>query len=371
MNTKRFIPFLLIVAIAIFGCKQDKVAQLNKLRKQRDELTDKIKLLEKEVNDPEKAKKTLRVSVSTIQPSQFKHYLEVQGRLDGEDNVDVFPEAQGVITDVLVTVGQSVSKGQALAKMDIGPVKDQLKALEKQYQLAKETYEKQQRLWDQKIGSEMQYLQSKTAKEQLESQRDALLKQIDMMTIKAPIAGTVEEVNVKIGQFASAATPLPPFRVLNFGSLKVKADVAEAYSKRVSVGDDVLVFFPDLNKEISAKISTASRFISPTNRTFTIEVRLSPEKNGFKANMVAVLKITDYSVNNAIVIPVNYVQSDPDGMFVYVAETKGNKNVAKRVSVTEGQSYNGMVEITKGLTPGQKVITSGYLDLEEGETIIF
>lgn len=371
MNTTKFIPFLLLAVITIFGCKPDKVAELNKLRKQHDEISEKIKQLEKEISDPEKEQKTLRVSVATIQPTQFKHYIEVQGRLDGEDNVDVFPEAQGVVTEVFATIGQSVTKGQALARLDVGPANDQLKALETQYKFAKETFEKQQRLWDQKIGSEIQYLQAKTAKEQLESQINATKKQINMMTIKAPIDGTVEEVNVKIGQFASAASPVPPFRVLNFGSIKVKADVAEAYSKKVNVGDDVQVYFPDLNKEITAKISAASRFISPTNRTFTVEVRLKPEKNGYKANMVAVLKITDYSANNAIVVPVNYVQSDPNGTFVYVADNKGNKNVAKRVAIEQGQNYNGMVEITKGLTSGQKVVTSGYLDLEEGENITF
>ncbi|HEY4785938.1 MAG TPA: efflux RND transporter periplasmic adaptor subunit [Bacteroidales bacterium] len=371
MNTRKFIPFLLILAIAIFGCKQDKVAELNKLRKQHDEIAEKIKQLEKEIGDPEKEKKSLHVSVATIQPSQFKHYIEVQGKLDGEDNVDVYPEGQGVVNEVLVTVGQSVNKGQALARLDVGPANDQLKAIETQYKFAKETFEKQQRLWDQKIGSEMQYLQAKTAKEQLESQRAAILKQIDMMTIKAPINGTVEEVNVKIGQFSSAAMPTPPFRVLNFGTLKVKADVSESYSKKVNVGDNVQVYFPDLNQEITAKVTAASRFINPTNRTFSVEVRLNPDKNGYKANMVAVLKITDYTADNAIAIPVNYIQSDPDGLFVYVADSNGSKNVAKRVGIVEGQSYNGMVEITKGLTPGQKVVTSGYLDLEEGETITF
>ena len=371
MNTKRIIPFLLIVAIAVFGCKQDKVAQLNKLRKQHDEIADKIKVLEKEIGDPEKEVKTLRVSVATVKPSLFKHYIEVQGKLDGEDNVDVYPEGQSVVTEVLVSIGQAVNKGQALARLDAGPYNDQLKAQETQYKFVKETFEKQQRLWEQKIGSEIQYLQAKTNKEQLESQIAATRKQLDMLVIKAPIAGTVEEVNIKVGQFSSPANPTPPFRVLNFGTIKVKAEVAEAYSKKVNVGDEVLVNFPDLNKEITAKVTSSSRFISPTNRTFTVEVRLNPEKNGYKANMVAVLKITDYTAENAIVVPVNYVQSDPNGLFVYVADSKGNKNVAKRVEVVEGQSYNGLVEITKGLTPGQKVVTSGYLDLEEGENITF
>jgi membrane fusion protein, multidrug efflux system len=384
MNTKKILPLVLIFALVIFGCKQDKEAQLKKvreektvqlgkLRKQHDDIADKIKQLEKELagGDSASDKKNLRVSVEPVKTSVFKHYIEVQGKLDGEDNVDVYPEAQGVIMDVMVSVGQAVKKGQALARLDAGPASDQLKALETQYKFAKETFEKQQRLWDQKIGSEMQYLQSKTAKEQLESQLAATRKQIDMMTIKSPISGTVEEVNVKIGQFSSAAMPTPPFRVLNFGTIKVKAEVAEAYSHKVNVGDEVQIYFPDLNKEITAKITAASRFINPSSRTFLVEARLNPEKNGYKANMVAVVKITDYKADNAVVVPVNYIQSDPNGTFVYVAQNEGNKNVAKKVPVVQGQSYNGLVEITKGLKPGEKVITSGYLDLEEGETITF
>ncbi len=371
MNTIKKLPFLLIFAIVVFSCKQDKMAQLNKLRKQQDEITSEINKLKQEVNEQGKEQKTLRVTVEPVKSSVFKHYIEVQGKLDGEDNVDVFPEAQGVIDDVLVSPGQQVSKGQALAHIDKGPARDQLKALETQYQFASDTYDKQQRLWDQKIGSEIQYLQAKTAKEQLESQIAATKKQIDMMTIKSPIDGTVEEVNIKVGQFASAVSPTPPFRVLNFSMIKVKAEVAEAYSHKVNVGDAVLIYFPDLDKEISAKITSASRFINPTNRTFSVEVRLVPDNIGFKANMIAVLKINDYTATNAVVESVNLVQNDPTGNFVYVAENEAGKNVAKKMYVDQGQSYNGQVEITKGLKPGDKIVTSGYLDLEQGELISF
>jgi len=371
MNTVHLKLAGILMLIVMFSCKPDKQAQLSQLRKQHDAIADKIKKLEQEIGSSDKVLKTLRVSVATIQPSVFKHFIEVQGKLDGENNVDVFPEGAGVVEEVLVSVGQAVTKGQALARLDGGPVRDQLKAIETQSKFAQETFEKQQRLWDQKIGSEMQYLQAKTAKEQLESQKAAIKKQLGMMTIKSPINGTVEEVNVKLGQFASAAVQTPPFRVLNFGTIKVKAEVAEAYSRKVNVGDAVQVYFPDLDKEITAKISTASRFINPANRTFTVEVRLNPDKNTYKANMVAVLKINDYKADNAIVVPVNYVQTDPDGSFVYIAENKGNKNIAKKAMIDQGQSYNGVVEITKGLKTGDKIVTSGFLNLESGEAISF
>jgi RND family efflux transporter MFP subunit len=377
MNKYKFIVPALILALAI-SCKPNKdaertkkMAELTELRKKHDDIADQIKRIEQELGDSSKNQKFLRVTVVDLKPSVFKHFIEVQGKLDGEDYVDVAPEGMGVVEEVYVKVGQAVNKGQALARLNDAAGRDQLKALETQYKMAKDAFEKQQRLWDQKIGSEMQYLQAKTNKEALESQLAGSRKQLDMLTIKSPISGTVEEVNIKVGQMASAQNPIPPFRVINFSSLKVKADVAEAYSQKINVGDNVQVFFPDLNRDIDAKITAASRYINPSSRTFTVEARLNPDKNGFKANMVAVLKINDYKSEKAMVVPINYIQSDPNGNFVYVAESNGKDYVSTRVFVEQGQSYNGMVEITKGLKAGDKVITSGYLDLEEGETIKF
>lgn len=365
---KGFIPVLILAVV--FSCKPDKKAELAKLRKQHDEIAEQIKKLESEMTDST-IQKTLNVSVADLQQTSFQHYIEVQGKLDGEDYIDVSPEGVGVVEEVYAHVGQSVSKGQILARLNDAAGREQLKALETQYKLAKDAFEKQQRLWDQKIGSEMQYLQAKTNKEALESQLAGSRKQLDMLTIKSPIAGTVEEVNIKVGQMASAQNPVPPFRVINFSSIKVKAELAEAYAQKVNVGDNVLVYFPDLNREISAKVTTVSRYISPSSRTFSVEVRLNPDKNGLKANMVAVLKINDYKVDKGLIIPINYIQSDPNGNFVYVAEAKGNTTIAKKVFIEQGQSYNGMVEVLKGLKVGDKVITSGYLDLEEGERISF
>jgi membrane fusion protein, multidrug efflux system len=360
-----------LMLIALFACQQNKQAELDKLRKQHDEIADKIKKLELELGDSIKQQKSLIVAVTEIQPSIFKHFIEVQGKLDGEGNVDVFPEGTGIIDEVYVKAGQQVAKGQALASIDDAAARQQLKALETQYKLVKETFEKQQRLWEQKIGSELQFLQAKAAKEQLESQLNATREQVGMFTIKSPISGTVEEVNVKVGQVASAALPTPPFRVLNFNSLKVKAEIAEAYARKVNTGDNVIIYFPDLDREIDAKITSASRFISPANRTFTVEARLSTDKIGYKANMIAILKINDYKNEKAISIPVNYIQSDPKNNFVYVAKNDGKKITAQKAPVKQGQSYNGTVEITEGLKAGDKVITSGYLELEEGESIKF
>jgi membrane fusion protein, multidrug efflux system len=360
----------IVLIFSVAACSSDKKAELAKLLKERDEINIKIKGLQEDLakTDTTLIQKNLKqVAITELQPSTFQHYIEVQGRLDGEENVDVYPEAMGAVEVVNVRNGDQVSKGQVLARLNDAAVREQLKGLETNYQFVKETFEKQERLWNQKIGSEMQYLQAKSQKESLEAQLAATRKQMDMMAIKSPINGTVEDVGVKLGQTANPA--MPAFRVMNFGTLKVKADVAEAYARKINVGDEVIVFFPDLDKEVTAKVSTASRYINPINRSFQVEVRLVSGKEGYKANMVAVLKINDYKVDKANVIPVNYIQTDSEGSYVFIAENKGKTTVAKKVDVKQGQSYNGMIEITEGLKPGDKVINAGYLDLENGEEV--
>jgi len=373
MKTLKLSIAALFIVLSIAACKEDKQAELEKLKKQQSELAAQITKLELELGpEKEDLSKIMGVSIEEIKSAEFKHYIEVQGRLDGEENVDVQPEGMGgAVQSILVQTGQYVTKGQILAKLKDAGQADQLKALESNYQLAKENFDRQQRLWDQKIGSEMQYLSAKANKESLEGQISALKQQINMSSIKSPINGTVEEINIKIGQLSSPSMPIPAFRIVNFNTIKVKAEVAEAYSKKVSLGDPVTVLFPDLDREVKATVSAVSRYISPTNRTFIVEVKIDPSKDGFKANMIAILKITDYKVDNALSIPVKYIQTDMDGDFVYIAQTVDSKYFAKKAMIKQGQSYNGVVEITEGLNVGDKLISSGYLDIEDGEAVRF
>jgi len=373
MKTIKLSITALFIALAVVSCQQDKKAELEQLKKQKGEIVEKIKKLEIELGaTTEDLSKIQIVTVEEMKAEEFRHFIEVQGRLDGEENVDVQPEgAGGTVQSILVQTGQYVSKGQTLAKLkDVG-LQEQLKAMESNYGLVKENFDRQQRLWDQKIGSEMQYLSAKSNKESLEGQIAALKEQINMNTIKSPINGTVEEINIKVGQLSSPQLPIPAFRVVNFNTIKVKAEVAEAYSKKVTLGDPVTVNFPDLERDVDAKITAVSRYISPINRTFIVEVKLDPSKDGFKANMIAILKINDYKSEKAISTPVKYIQTDLVGDFVYIAQSKDNKYFAKKAFIKQGQSYNGVVEITEGLNAGDKIITSGYLDIEEGQAIRF
>jgi RND family efflux transporter MFP subunit len=179
----------------------------------------------------------------------------------------------------------------------------------------------------------------------------------------------VEESMVKVGQAVSPS--FPAFRVVNFGDLKVTADVAEAYNDKISTGDDVVVFLPDIKKEIDAKVTFCSKYIDPTNRTFTVEAQLKSASTNLKANMVAILKINDYRSRESYVLPVNLVRTDNSGQFVLVAASEANKFIARKQPIQTGQIYNGLAEIIKGLAPGQKVITGGYLNLNEGEAVRF
>jgi len=363
-----------IIALSmLMACGGNKQAQLEKLKKQHDAIQQKIENLEKEIatgsDSTAKDNTGVFVAVEDVQFQPFNHYIEVQGKLDGDENLAIYPETMGVLDDVLVQVGQHVNAGQVLARINDESFQEQLNSLQTNYNLASETFKKQENLWNQKIGSEMQYLQAKAAKEGLESQISSLKKQIDMARIKSPISGTVEESLVKVGQAVSPS--FPAFRVVNFSSLKVTADVAEAYTSKVNVGDDVVVYFPDIKQEISAKITFCSKFINTTNRTFSVEAKLKKVTGNLKANMIAVVKINDYSTQKAIVLPLNVIQTDNKGNFVLVAKQENNQYIARKKAMQTGQQYNGLAEVTGGLEPGEKVITSGYMSLNEGQVIRF
>jgi RND family efflux transporter MFP subunit len=369
MKTKLIIALPLALMIACGGNKQSR---LESLKKQHDKISQKIEKLEKEIaaeKDSASDPVGTFVSIQNIQLQPFNHFIEVQGKLDGDENLAVYPEAMGVLVEVYAEVGQHVNSGQVLARINDAAYQEQLKTLQTTYALALETFQKQENLWKQQIGSEIQYLQSKANKESLESQIASIRKQIDMTRIKSPINGNVEESMVKVGQ--SVSPSLPAFRVVNFSNLKVSADVAEAYTSKINLGDEVIVYFPDTKNEVTAKVTFCSKYINPTNRTFSVEARLKTLSGNLKANMVSVLKIRDYSSPKAVVLPINIIQTDNKGKYVLIAEKENKTFVARKQPMQTGQLYNGLAEVTDGLKPGEKVITSGYLNLNEGQIIRF
>lgn len=369
------ITSILILSI-LFSCggkkTSDKQEQLEKLRKQQSEIAEQIKKLEAEMPaDTSKAaaEKIKNVAVTKVAYQPFKHFIEVQGKVDADENIAVSAKMGGTITKILVSAGDRVKKGQVLAEMDAQITLNGIEELKTQIVFTNNLYDKQKKLWEQHIGTELQYLSAKNNKEALEKKLATLGEQYDMSKIKSPIDGTVDEVSLKIGQ--GIMPGMPAVRVVNFSKLKVKAEVAESYIQKIKKGNEVILFFPDLNEEIKAKISYSANVINPTNRTFTIEILMAGEKENLHPNMIAIIKVIDFEKENAIVIPINTVQNSDEGKYVFVAANENGKMIAKKRLVTVNTAYNGMAEISSGLKAGDDLITTGYQSLNDGEVIKF
>ena len=366
---KKMIFFIVVLLFAVSCGSTDKKATLEKLKKEHDKIALQIADLEKELN-PQGTIPATMVSIQSLIHQPFEHYIEVQGRIDGNENIAVSPRTPGVVTKILVKEGDYVKKGQTLAELDADVLKRNMKDLETQLAYVSDLYEKQKSLWDQKIGSEKQYLDAKNGMESIRNKMDALKEQINMSNITAPIDGTVEDIPIKVGQMASAANPQPAFRIVNFSKAKAVSDVGEANSSKIKTGDQVKVFLPDLNEELTEKVTFTSKYINPTNRTFMVEVELPTESNTFRANMIAVIRIKDYSNPSTIAIPQNYIQSSRDeGSYVFVVKEEIGKKIAKKAYIKTGGTYNGLTEISSGLNEGDKIITAGYKDLYDGQII--
>lgn len=378
MRTIKTIILSLTVLSIVVACggnaetNEAKQAKLEKLKLEQASLSSKIKALEDEIKSSgskiENHEKIVNVAVTSIETSRFKHYVDVQGRVDGDENATISAKVPGLVLKVLVKPGSVVTAGQVLAEFDGSAIKKQIKPMETNLVLLTELYNKQKALWDKQIGSEIQYMQAKTNKESLEQQIAAIYEQLSMYKITASVNGTIDIVNLKIGQMAMPG--MPYFTIVNFNKLKVKADVAETFANKIKEGNIAHVEFPDINKSITLKITYSGKGISALNRTFGVEVAL-PNDNTYLPNMIAVLKIIDYSKENAIVIPVNCIQNSQEGTNVYVAVTENGKTIAKKHLVTVGSTYNDKAEILSGLEIGEKLITVGYGNLNDGELIKF
>jgi membrane fusion protein (multidrug efflux system) len=351
---------------------QGKREELAELKAQQVELTTKIKAIEADVKklDPEKTEvaRVKDVTVAPVSAGTFRHFVELQGTIDAKNNVQVSPKSGGVVTAVYVKEGDNVRAGQPIAKVDDQILRESLGEIKTQLSLANTVYEKQAALWNQQIGTEIQYLQAKNNKEALERRLSTLNVQLNQSTVTAPISGVVDQVIVKVGQ--SAAPGIGLVRIVNLSQLKVVAKVSDSYAGSVRKGDAVMIQFPDLNREMNSRISFVSTTVDPLSRTFTIEAPL-PSDNALKPNMLARIKINDETKANAITINQNLIQSTENGQLVYVAVTEGNKKIAKARPVKTGPSYGGKITVTQGLQAGDQIVTAGYQDLVDGQPISF
>lgn len=366
---------VLALATIMLACsattkEDDKQSRLNNLKTERAELDKEIKKLEDEIAkatpDSLSAKvKAKDVAVTDLAPRSFNHYVQTQASVDAEDNIMLSAKSMGVVTAVYVTEGQHVSKGQVLVQLDNSVIKQNIEAMKSQMELATSIYNRQKNLWDQKIGTEVQYLQAKTNKENLERQIRSLEEQSDLYRVTSPINGTVDMVEAKLGE--SLSPGMPAVRVINTSNLKLVANVSEAYVTSIKKGNDVLIAIPELNRELKAKVTFVGKNIDQLSRTFNVEIKL-PALPELRPNMTGIVKIIFHSEPSTLVVPVNVVQDINNQKVVYVAEMNGKQTIARRKVVTVDAVYDNLAQV-KGLVAGDKVITVGYQGLNDGQPI--
>ncbi|MCX6198379.1 MAG: efflux RND transporter periplasmic adaptor subunit [Bacteroidetes bacterium] len=371
------IASLLLVSCGNFVEKKgidDKKKQLAEYKTQVKDLSGKIEMLEKEIAKLDTgyhvAQKTKLITVETLKKQDFKHYIEVQGNVDAEENVIALNQQPGIVTSINVKVGDHVTKGQILGlTQTTAAIEDQVRSTETQVTLAKTAFEKQARLWEQKVGSEIQYLQAKTQKEAAEAGLSGLKKQLEMTKIIAPISGTVDVVNLRIGDMAAPSQLMPGIRIINEQNLKVKAKLADSDFGKIKNNDKIHVEFPDINKEIETTVSYVSKTIDPRSRTFSLEAKLNNSHGEYGANMIAKLKINDAVLKNVLLVPSNVIQKSADGNYVLIAKTEAGTKSAEKRMVKTGAEYNGVTVVTEGLNEGDNIITFGYSEVVDGQRI--
>lgn len=363
---KNFIIPVMTASLFLASCGGGNPEGLTELKSKQAELKTQLADITSQISklEGDSGKKFVLVEANPVVPAIFKTYINVQGRVDAEESVSLSSEMPGTITKIFVKAGDQVTKGQVLAETDARAIQQSISDLKTNADLVNQLFEKQKALWDQKIGTEVQFLQAKTQKESMENKLNLLQEQARMTKVISPINGTVDAVDIKLGQLT--APGMPAIRVVNFNNLKIKADLAESYGSKVHKGDEVLVKFPDSNDTLTTWVTYSSRSISAMNRTFGVEISLDNKKE-YRPNQIAILNINDYkSAKPVITVPINYVQKDLKGThFVLVAE--GTK-AAKR-NIVLGREYNGVAEVKEGLSETDMLITSGYDGLNEGDAI--
>jgi len=311
------------------------------------------------------------VSVATVKDTIFSHYLEVQGNVNTKENLIIYPQFAGILNTVNVIAGQKVTKGQVLGTIDDGGLSPQLGQLENQLALAKTTFERQKRLWDQKIGSEIQYLQAQTNMVSQQKAVSQMKAQMAKTRIIAPFNGVIDELIAERGQVVGPGQGL--MRIVNLNNMFVATTVPESYIGKLKVGTEVSVYLASIGKSFNGKIRQVGNNINPNNRSFGIEVSVPNTENLLRPNQVAKLKITDYTNSKAVVVPSNVIQEDADGnQFVFeVSSVKDKTGIAKKVMVKVGKTADNFTEILSGLEPKTIVVGDGVKTVSEGMKLNF
>jgi len=374
-------PFLIatLVALVLASCSSsDENQDLAKLKQQKDslktvktELATQLADLEAKIAelDTNMEKNLAVVTTTNLDRTLFEHYVTIQGVVETEKNAQLFPEAQGRIKQILVKEGDKVSAGQKLMILDDKVVRNSIQELENQLALAETVFQKQKNLWDQKIGSEIQFLEAKTQRDGLQRSLETARAQLDMYHVKAPFSGIVDEVIPKVGEMASPA--MPAFRLINLDKVYIKGDVSESYLGKIKEGDSVAVKLPSLDRKVWATIDRIGNYINPNNRSFKITVNIDNESGMMKPNLLAEIDIRDFVADSAIVLPSSIIQEDSEGnSFVMQVDNSGTPGpVARKTVVETGKTFKGQTLIMGGLKGSEKLIDKGGRTVKDGEEI--
>jgi membrane fusion protein, multidrug efflux system len=380
LMSKRILLFAAL-SLFLFSCSNKEnntdtdtlIASKNlaSIKAKRAELQTQITKLDEAIASLDTKVEEALVSVETVKDTVFNHYLEVQGNVETKENLIIYPQFSGILTSLNVVAGQKVSKGQLLGMIDDGGLSQQLAQAQSQLSLAKTTFERQKRLWDQKIGSEIQFLQAQTNMISQQKMVSQIKAQLAKTRIIAPFSGVIDETLIERGQVVAPGQGL--MRIVNLNNMYVSTSVPETYIGKLKVGTSVDVYLTSLDKNYSGKIRQIANNINPNNRTFTIEVSVPNKENLLRPNQVAKLRIVDYTAKNAIVVPTNVVQEDGNkNKFVFiVTNTKGTTGIAKKVLVELGQSSNNVTEILSGLSADDIIVTEGVNTISDGMKLNF
>jgi len=378
--------YISIVSLLLAACGGDKnnsteaaleSNDIETIQKKRDELTTqqqeihtKLKELDHKLAELNPEKNVPLITTFTAKAETFNHYLELQGSVETKQNVVINAEIGGILQQIYVKEGQKVSKGQLLARIDDGGMSQQVAQLQIQANLAKTTFERQQRLWEQKIGSEIQYLQAKSNYEAQQSAVNQMKSQLSKSTVTAPFSGTIDDIITEQGNVVSPGQT-PILRIVNLSDMYIQTDVPESYITDVVEGKNVEVTFPVLGKTVETKIRQTGSFINPDNRTFNAEIEVPNKEKMIKPNLTARVKINDYTNEKALMIPQSIISENAEGeQYIYILDSiKDQKAIAKQVIIKTGKTQGDVIEVLEGLKDGDAIIEEGARSVKDGQTV--
>lgn len=359
------------LAATIIACSPADESPLGKLKSRRDSLKTaisdikaKIAEIDAEIKRRDTNKVKLKpVTVTDVELGTFEHFFVVHGNVDAKENILVYPESMGVIKKISVEAGTMVTKAQTIAELDASTMESGIAELKKSLELASEVFERQEKLWNKKIGSELDYLQAKTNKESLQQKLNTMYEQLDMYRIKAPFSGYIDEVFPKVGEMAAPQAPF--LRLINTQDIEIKSDISEDYISKVGKGNLVRVEIPGSNNTFESSIETVGAYINPNNRTFKATIKLDNGR-GLKPNQLAKIHVRDFVLDNAVIVPSRLIQQDREGrQFLFVIQG----DMVEKKFVTSKWSYDGLSMVSEGLEGTETLVDKGARSVQDKEQV--